>query len=157
LWFGRPTSVKHFKVFGRKCYLKRDDDNLGKVDSRSDEGIFLGHSSNKKAYICYNLRMHKIMESANVKVDDLSSRRIKYQDNSQVDERRRDDDDDDDEEIEEIQEEESQSEEENEDEVSPRQESKAPSRILQRDHPEIQIIGNKSDGVETRRRLTYES
>jgi hypothetical protein len=37
------------------------------------------------------------MEIANVNVDDLTSRRIKSQDNSQVYERRRDDDDDDDE------------------------------------------------------------
>jgi hypothetical protein len=21
LWFGRPTSIKHFKVFGSKCYM----------------------------------------------------------------------------------------------------------------------------------------
>jgi transposase InsO family protein len=80
LWFGRPTSVKHFRVFGRKCYIKRDDDNLGKFDSRSDEGIFLGYSPNKKAYRCYNLRLHKIVESANVKVDDLKLRKIKSQD-----------------------------------------------------------------------------
>jgi hypothetical protein len=89
LWFGRPTLVKHFIVFGRKCYIKRDDDNLGKFDSRSDEGIFLGYSSNKNSYICYNPRLHKIVESENVKVDDLKSRRIKSQDNSQLDERRK--------------------------------------------------------------------
>jgi hypothetical protein len=93
LWFGRPTSVKHFRVFGRKCYIKRDDDNLGKFDSRSDEGIFLGYSSNKKAYRCYNLRLHKIVESENVKVDDLKTKGIKSQDNPQFDERIRDDDD----------------------------------------------------------------
>jgi transposase InsO family protein len=23
LWKGRPTNVKHFRVFGRKCYIKR--------------------------------------------------------------------------------------------------------------------------------------
>ena len=28
LWFGRPASVKYFRVFGSKCYIKRDDDNL---------------------------------------------------------------------------------------------------------------------------------
>ena len=39
------------------------------------------------------MRLHKIVESANVNVDDLKSRRIKSQDNSQVDERRRNDDD----------------------------------------------------------------
>jgi hypothetical protein len=77
LWFGRPTSVKHFRVFGRKFYIKRDDNNLGKFDSRSDDGIFLGYSSNKKPYRCYNLILHKIVESENVKVDDLTSRRIK--------------------------------------------------------------------------------
>jgi hypothetical protein len=24
LWKGRPTNVKHFKFFGRKCYIKRE-------------------------------------------------------------------------------------------------------------------------------------
>ena len=47
LWFGRPASVKHFRVFESKCYIKREDDNLGKFDSRTDEGIFLGYSSKK--------------------------------------------------------------------------------------------------------------
>ena len=51
------------------------------------------------------------MQSANVKLNDLTLRRIKSQDNSQVDEGRRVDDDE--EETKEIQEEESQSEEEN--------------------------------------------
>ena len=48
LWFGRPTPVKHFKVFGSKCYIKRDEDNLGKFDSISNEGIFLRYSSKKR-------------------------------------------------------------------------------------------------------------
>jgi hypothetical protein len=47
LWYGRPTSVKHFKFFGSKCYIKRYDDNLGKIDSKTYEGIFLGYSSTK--------------------------------------------------------------------------------------------------------------
>jgi hypothetical protein len=25
LWKGRPTNVKHFRVFGRKFYIKRED------------------------------------------------------------------------------------------------------------------------------------
>jgi hypothetical protein len=25
LWKGRPTNVKHFKVFRSKCYIKRED------------------------------------------------------------------------------------------------------------------------------------
>jgi hypothetical protein len=76
LWFGRAPSVKYFKVFGSKCYIKRLDGNLGKFDARSDEGIFLGYET-KKSYRCYNIRSHKIFESVNVKVDDLKTIRIK--------------------------------------------------------------------------------
>jgi len=86
LWFGRPVSVKYFRVFGSKCYIKRDDDNLGKFDSRIDEGIFLGYSSTKRAYKCYNLRLHKIIESANVTVDDIKPRRIQIQESMDVEE-----------------------------------------------------------------------
>jgi hypothetical protein len=32
LWFGRPTSIKHFRIFGSKCYINNDEDNLGKYD-----------------------------------------------------------------------------------------------------------------------------
>jgi hypothetical protein len=69
--FGRPTSVKHYRIFGSKCYIKNDEDDLGKFDPRSDEGIFLGYSPTKKAYRCYNLRLLKILESVNVNIDDL--------------------------------------------------------------------------------------
>ena len=79
IWFGRPTSVKYFRVFGSKCYIKREGDNIGKFDSRTYEGIFIGYSSTKKEYRCYNLRLHKIIESANVTVDDTKSRRIQIQ------------------------------------------------------------------------------
>ena len=48
LWFGRPALVKHFKVSGSKCYIKRDDGNLGKFNSKSNEGIFLGYSPKKR-------------------------------------------------------------------------------------------------------------
>ena len=61
LWYGRPSSVKYFKVFGNKCYIKRNKDDLGKFDSRTDEGIFLGFSSTKKEYRCFNKRLQKIV------------------------------------------------------------------------------------------------
>ena len=47
LWFGYSPLVKYFRIFGRKCYIKRDDD-VGKFDPRSDEGMFLGYSLKKK-------------------------------------------------------------------------------------------------------------
>jgi hypothetical protein len=79
LWFVRAPSVKYFKVFGSKCYIKRLDENIGKFDARSDEGIFLGYNYTKKTYRCYNLRLQNIVESADVKVDDLKTIRIKHQ------------------------------------------------------------------------------
>lgn len=79
LWFGRATSVKYFKVFGSKCYIKRLDENLGKFDARSNEGIFLGYASTKKAYRWYNIILHKIVENVDVKVDDLKTKKIKHQ------------------------------------------------------------------------------
>jgi len=42
LWFGRQASIKHFKVFGSKCFIKNNDEHLGKFDNRDDEGIFSG-------------------------------------------------------------------------------------------------------------------
>jgi len=73
IWFGRPTSIKHFRTFGSKCYIKNDEDNLGKFDPISDEGIFLVYYSNNKEYICYNLRLLNIVESSNVNIDDLKN------------------------------------------------------------------------------------
>ena len=69
LWKGRPANINYFRVFDNKCYIRRDD-KIGKFDSRVDEGILLGYSSKSKAYKCYNLRLNKIVESLNVKVDD---------------------------------------------------------------------------------------
>ena len=49
LWFVYSPSVKYFKIFGSKCYIKRNDD-VGKFDPRSDEGMFLGYSLKSKEF-----------------------------------------------------------------------------------------------------------
>jgi hypothetical protein len=81
LWKGRSTNVKHLKIFGSKCYIKRVVNNLGKFDSRCDEGIFLGNSYKRKYYRCLNMRSDKIVESENVRVEDENIGRIKMQTN----------------------------------------------------------------------------
>ena len=48
LWFGILASIKHFKFFGSKCYIKNNDEHLGKYDDRADEGIFLGYAATIK-------------------------------------------------------------------------------------------------------------
>ena len=40
-----------------------DKDNLGKFDAKSDEGIFLGYSTNSKAYRVFNKRTMVVDES----------------------------------------------------------------------------------------------
>jgi transposase InsO family protein len=38
IWRGKKPTVKYFKTFGSKCYILRDRENLGKFDTKSDEG-----------------------------------------------------------------------------------------------------------------------
>jgi hypothetical protein len=71
IWIGRPTNVKHFIVFGSKCYIKREYGRMGKFDSRVEKGILVGYSSTRKAYKCYNLRLNKVVESINVTIDEI--------------------------------------------------------------------------------------
>ena len=61
--------MKHFKVFGCKCYILKDSRN-GKFDTESDEGIFLGYSTRSKVYKCLNTNTNKIVESASVNFDE---------------------------------------------------------------------------------------
>ena len=45
---------------------------MGKFDSRSNGGIFLGYSSICKAYRVYNKRTKKVMETVNVVINETS-------------------------------------------------------------------------------------
>ena len=52
--------------------MLKDGENVGKFDSRNDEGIFLGYSSTSKAYRVYNKRTMKVMEMVNVVINESS-------------------------------------------------------------------------------------
>jgi hypothetical protein len=77
LWKGRPENVKHFRVFGSKFYIKREDGRMGKFDSRVDKGVLVGYSSTRKAYKCYNMILNKVVESINVKIDETGGPKSK--------------------------------------------------------------------------------
>ena len=64
LWKGRPANVKHFIVFGSKCYIKREDGRMGKFESHVDKGVLIGYSSTMKAYKCYNMRLKKLWKAS---------------------------------------------------------------------------------------------
>lgn len=70
LWYGKPPTVKHFRVFGRKCFNKNNDEKLGKFESRENKGILLGYSSRSKGYKCYNMRLWKIVECIDVVINE---------------------------------------------------------------------------------------
>ncbi|XP_031268825.1 uncharacterized protein LOC116127306 [Pistacia vera] len=45
---GKKPDLSYFHVFACKCYVLNDRDLLGKFDSKSDKGVFLGYSSNSR-------------------------------------------------------------------------------------------------------------
>jgi transposase InsO family protein len=70
LWKGRLENVKHFRFFGRKCYIKREYGRMRNFDSHVVKGVLVGYSSTRKEYKCYNLRLNKVVESINVTIDE---------------------------------------------------------------------------------------
>jgi hypothetical protein len=151
LWFGRPTSIKHFKVFGSKCYIKNNDENLGKYDDRADEGIFLGYATNSKGYRCYNKRLHKMVDGIDVKVDEGIPAREMYRNESSTEDTTKVDD----KQVQESENEDSELDEDSDTQTDSNQQStsNSSSRIIQKNHPASQIIGEKDKGVQTRRKL----
>ena len=61
------------KVFGSKCYILKET-RKGKFDGKGDEGIFLRYSCRSKAYKCFNLSTHKIIERAHVRIDEFAEK-----------------------------------------------------------------------------------
>jgi hypothetical protein len=55
----------------------RLNDRVGKFNYRVDKGILVGYSSKRKEYKFYNLRLNKIVESINVKIDETGALKIK--------------------------------------------------------------------------------
>jgi len=76
LWKERKPTVKYFHVFGSKCYILAKRDYKRKMDPKSDEGIFLGYSTNSRAYKVYNNRTQVVMESINVVIDDVAKESV---------------------------------------------------------------------------------
>ncbi|XP_059635284.1 uncharacterized protein LOC132277441, partial [Cornus florida] len=86
LWNKRKPNIGYFKVFGCKCFVLNDKDNLGKFEPKSDEGIFLGYSSRSKAFRVFNKRTRVVVESIHVVFDEspLSPIRCSLDENEDV-------------------------------------------------------------------------
>jgi hypothetical protein len=84
LWKGRLENEKHFRVFGRKCYIKREDGRMGKFDSRVDKEVLVGYLSTRKEYKCYNLRLNKIVENINITINETRRTKSKEEENESM-------------------------------------------------------------------------
>nr|GEY56005.1 hypothetical protein [Tanacetum cinerariifolium] len=67
----RKSSVKFFYIFGSVCYIVRDGENLDKIKEKDDECIFMGYSTQSRAYRVFNKKTRVIMESIHVNFDEL--------------------------------------------------------------------------------------
>nr|GEZ99922.1 retrovirus-related Pol polyprotein from transposon TNT 1-94 [Tanacetum cinerariifolium] len=68
----RKPNIKFFRVFGCRCYLLNDYDDVGKLKAKGDIGVFVGYSKESAAFRIYNKRTRKIHESVNVNFDEIS-------------------------------------------------------------------------------------
>ena len=144
-WKNKKPNIGYFKVFGCKCFILNTKKNLGKFDSKSDIGIFLGYSSSSKAYRVFNKRtlvveesMHVIFDESNpltsVQVD-IDDDQVKNGDQTEIHDSPNDDKDEAKQELE---------HEEDKDEDLPKAWRYANA------HPKELIIGEENQGVKTR-------
>nr|GEU61860.1 hypothetical protein [Tanacetum cinerariifolium] len=67
----RKPSVKFFNNFGSLCYIVRDGENLDKMKEKGDACIFVGYSTQSRAYRMFNKRTKVIVETIHVNFDEL--------------------------------------------------------------------------------------
>nr|GFA98711.1 hypothetical protein [Tanacetum cinerariifolium] len=68
---GQKPSVKFFHIFGSLCYIVRDGENLDKMKETGDVCIFVGYSTQSRAYRVFNKRTRVIVETIHVNFDEL--------------------------------------------------------------------------------------
>nr|GEW76062.1 retrotransposon protein, putative, unclassified [Tanacetum cinerariifolium] len=68
---GTKPSVKFFHIFGSLCYIVRDGENLDKMKEKGDACIYVGYSTQSRAYMVFNKRTRVIVETIHVNFDEL--------------------------------------------------------------------------------------
>nr|GEV10432.1 hypothetical protein [Tanacetum cinerariifolium] len=62
----RKPNIKFFRVFGCRCYLLNDYEDVGKLKAKGDIRVFVGYSKESAAFRIYNKQTRKIHESMNI-------------------------------------------------------------------------------------------
>ncbi|GJS18427.1 retrovirus-related pol polyprotein from transposon TNT 1-94 [Tanacetum coccineum] len=70
--------LSFFYVFDALCYPTNDSENLGKLQPKTDIGIFIGYAPIKKAFRIYNRRTRRIIETIHVDFDELAAMASKH-------------------------------------------------------------------------------
>nr|GEW30642.1 hypothetical protein [Tanacetum cinerariifolium] len=65
--------LSFFYVFGALYYPTNDSENLGKLQPKSDIGIFIGYAPTKKAFWIYNRHTRRIIKTIHVDFDELTA------------------------------------------------------------------------------------
>nr|GEZ02609.1 hypothetical protein [Tanacetum cinerariifolium] len=68
----RKPNIKFFRIFGCRCYLLNDYEDVGKLKAKGEIRVFVGYSKESAAFRIYNKRTRKIHESMNVNFDEIS-------------------------------------------------------------------------------------
>nr|GEX94863.1 retrovirus-related Pol polyprotein from transposon TNT 1-94 [Tanacetum cinerariifolium] len=68
---GRKPSIKFFHIFGSLCYIVRYGKNFDKMKEKGDACIFLGYSTQSRAYRVIKKRTRVIVETIHVNFDEL--------------------------------------------------------------------------------------
>nr|GEV85021.1 hypothetical protein [Tanacetum cinerariifolium] len=63
--------VKFFHIFCSLCYIVRDGEDLDKIKEKGDACIFVGYSTQSRAYRVFNKRTKVIVETIHVNFDEL--------------------------------------------------------------------------------------
>nr|GFA12180.1 integrase, catalytic region, zinc finger, CCHC-type, peptidase aspartic, catalytic [Tanacetum cinerariifolium] len=65
----RKPNIKFFRVFGCRCYLLNDYEDVGKLKAKRDIGVFVGYSKESAAFRIYNKRT--LSEASRKDLEDL--------------------------------------------------------------------------------------
>jgi hypothetical protein len=89
---GNKPNVSYFRVFGCKCFVKNKKERLGKFETRTIEGIFVGYADDSHAYRYYNISSGCVEVSCDVVFEEFNGSQVEqvvpsdvgYEESSQV-------------------------------------------------------------------------
>lgn len=70
LWFGRRIDINKLRIFGCDCYVLIEDHKRGKIEKKSEKGIFVGYDIDSPGFRVYVSNNNDVISSSNVLFDE---------------------------------------------------------------------------------------